>query len=71
LVPVAFWNEIPVRWPVGADAGDSDRCLVGISLQPGDQALQIIRRQALLADDQQRLAADLDDRLEIFQEIEL
>ena len=54
-----------------ADAGDADRRLVGIGLQPGDQPLEIVRRQALLADDQQRLAADLDDRLEILQQIEL
>ena len=53
-----------------ADAGDADRCLVGIGLEPGDQPLQIVRRQAVLADDQQRLAADLDDRLEILQQVE-
>jgi hypothetical protein len=55
-----------VRWPV-ADAGDAGRRLVGIGLEPGDQPLQIVRRQVLLADDQERLAADLNDRLEVLQ----
>src|SRR5580693_7009832 len=54
----------------GADARDADRRLVGIGLEPGDQALQIVCRQALLADDQQRLAANFDDRLEVLQQIE-
>jgi hypothetical protein len=54
----------------GADACDPDRRLVRIGLEPGDQSLQILRRQTLLAHDQKRLAADFDDWFQIFQEIE-
>ncbi len=54
-----------------ADAGDAHRRLVGIGLEVGDQPFQVIRRQALLADDQKRLAADLNDRLQVLQQIEL
>ena len=44
--------------------------LSGLALSQAIKPFQIVRRQALLADDQQRLAADLDDRLEVLQEIE-
>src|ERR1700732_3179389 len=53
-----------------ADAGDPDRRLVGIVLEIRYQSPQIVRRKALSADDQQRFASDLDDRLEILQQIE-
>jgi hypothetical protein len=43
----------------GADAGDAGRCLVRIGLEPGDQPLEVVGRQAVLADDQQGFAADL------------
>ena len=54
-----------------ADAGNAHRRLVRIGFEPGNQPLQIIGRQVLFADDQQRLAADLNDRLKVLQQIEL
>ena len=54
-----------------ADPGDADRRLVGIGLEIGDQPFEVVGRQALLADDQKRLAADQNDRLQILQQIEL
>ena len=47
---------MPQRCDAAADADGAGRGLVGIGLQPGDQFLQIVRRQVLLADDQQRRA---------------
>ena len=54
----------------GADTGDPHRRLIGIGLEPGDQPLQIVRRQAFLCDDQERLAADFDHRFQIPEQIE-
>ena len=62
---------MPVRWPVAPTPAMPTDALSGLAFSQRDQPLQIVGRQALLADDQQRLAADLDDRLEILQQIEL
>jgi hypothetical protein len=70
LVPVSFWNEMPVRWPAAPTPAMPTEALSGIGLEPADQPLEIVRRKTLFADDQQRLAADLDHRLQILQQIE-
>ena len=64
-------TDKPFGVNIRADAGDADRRGVGIGLEPGDQLLEIGRRQSLAADDQERLGGKLRDRLEIGHEIEL
>jgi len=49
-VPGLFWNAMPARWPVDPDARDADRRLAGVGLEPGDQLLEILGSQPLLAD---------------------
>ena len=55
----------------GAGARGSLRGLVRVRLQPGDQFLQVVRRHSLLGDDQQRLAGQQRDRLEVVEQIVL
>src|SRR5262249_17739432 len=56
--------------PGSADTSDADGYRVGMRPQIGDQFAQTVRRQTLLADDQQQLTRDLRDRFEIHQQIE-
>ena len=43
--------------------------LVGIGLQPGDQLLEVVRRQGLATNDQLRVGRDQHDRLEILLQV--
>ncbi len=56
--------------PGGADTSDADGYGVRMRPQIGNQFFQAVRRQALLADDQQRLSRELRDRFEVHQQIE-
>ncbi len=53
-----------------AEPGGSSRGLAGISFQPGDQLMQIARRQVLAPDDPERRERKHRDRLEVVEIIE-
>jgi hypothetical protein len=48
---------------------DTLRGLVRVGLQPVDKALQVIRRNCFLGDDQPRIAGQKGDRLKILQQV--
>jgi hypothetical protein len=48
-----------------ADAGSRLRCRALLRPQPGDELLEVVRRQALVGDDEQRLRRDQRHRLEV------
>ena len=52
-----------------ADAGISHRRLAGIGLEPGNQALEVVRRHGVVGKDQERLGRDHADRFEVGDEI--
>ena len=54
-----------VRRGVLVDEGD----LAGIRLHPGDELLQVVRRQILLGDHQLRIDRDQPDRVEILLQV--
>ena len=57
--------------PRGADAAGAGRRLVGVGLQPGDQALHVVGRQVLAAHDQHRASDDQGDRREVGEQVVL
>ena len=57
--------------PRGADAAGAGRRLVGIGLQPGDQALHVVGRQVLAAHDEHRAGDDQGDRREVGEQVVL
>ena len=69
LVPVMLWNKTPLTCAALPTPAVPPRRLVGVRLQPGDQLLQVVRRQSFLRDDQLRVAGDQRDRLEILQQV--
>src|SRR6202022_2572780 len=54
----------------GADAGNARGRLARVGLEPGDQLLQVVRRKAFPAADQERLGCELRDRLQVVAQIE-
>ena len=48
-----------------------DAGFAGIGLEPGDQLLEVMHRQAVLDADQQRLVGKLGDRRQIVEQIEI
>ena len=61
---------MPARWPAAPTPAIPTDALSGFVFSQADQSLQIVGRKTFPADNQKRLAADIDDGFKVLQKVE-